>query len=69
MIRHIKNTSRPKNGATGLLAPLSGIADFCCCPAITYYNIYNIYFVNMYKISYTFLCNIFIIELLTFPAF
>ena len=28
------------------------------CPAIIYYNIYNIQFVNLHKISRAFLCNI-----------
>ena len=61
-------TSWPKNGDAGLLRPLSGIYCFFSCPAIIYYIYKNIRLVNLHKISRTFLCNIFIVELLTFPA-
>nr|DAM83565.1 MAG TPA: hypothetical protein [Caudoviricetes sp.] len=61
-------TSRPENGATGLLEAHSGIVAFYRCQAIIYYNIYNIRFVNLHKISRAFLCNIFVMNGLTFPA-
>lgn len=50
--------SRYKNGATGLVQPYSGVVAFCRCPAIIYYIYKNIRFVNLYKISRAFLCNI-----------
>ena len=50
-------TSWHENGATGLLEPFSGFIAFSRCPAIIYYNIYNIHFVNLHKISRAFLCN------------
>ena len=60
--------ARHENGDTGLVRPHSDIVAFSRCPAIIYYNIYNIHFVNLHKISRAFLCNIFIIKLLTFAA-
>ena len=51
-------TFEHKSGDTGLLRPHSDIVDFYRCPAILYYNIYNIHSVNLHKISRIFLCNI-----------